>query len=387
MILQVGRGERYGTILIDLEKRQPIDLLPNREAGTLEKWLAEQPQVEVISRDRGGAYASGARVGAPQAEQVADRFHLLKNLLDGFEKFLSRRHDALKSAFGTAVQPSSPGNHCSDTSAKQLISDQKAAKQEAQEHRFQQIKQLRAAGVPILQLARRLKMSRNTVKKFLAAAVVPPLRCGYHQRYSPIHAHVPYLRERWIKDKERSSRTLWKEIKEQGYSGAEVTLRHYLQKWRGLSDAEIQARYNKKSAGGRAPSPRQVKWLLFCSEKSRQNHQPEEWQRAFLEQLRRQHPEIAVAEKLVFEFHQILSKHQPEALPPWLEKARASGIGELVWFANGVEQDRAAVEAACSSRWSQGQVEGQVNRLKFLKRQMYGRAKFDLLRARVLYQF
>ena len=80
-----------------------------------------------------------------------------------------------------------------------------------------------------------------------------------------------------------------------------------------------------------------------------------------------------------------MTDRQSEGFQRWLEKARASGIGELVWFANGVEQDRAPVEKAFESQWSQGQVEGQGNRLKFIKRQMYGRANFDLLRARVIY--
>ena len=106
----------------------------------------------------------------------------------------------------------------------------------------------------------------------------------------------------------------------------------------------------------------------------------------FLDQLCRDVPEIETTGKLVREFYELMTNGQSEGFKRWLEKARASGIGELVWFANGVEQDRASVEKAFESEWSQGQVEGQVNRLKFLKRQMYGRANFDLLRARVVHQ-
>ena len=175
---------------------------------------------------------------------------------------------------------------------------------------------------------------------------------------------------------------MWKEIKAQGYPGAEATLRHFLQKWRKAEVDEIQMQsIIKSSAPGRAPSIRKIKWLLFA----KQEKPREQWEEIFLQQLCRDLPEIQTSQELVGEFHQLMTNRKPEGFKRWLEKARASGIGELVWFANGVEQDSAPVEMAFESDWSQGQVEGQVNRLKFLKRQMYGRANFDLLRARVIY--
>ena len=126
---------------------------------------------------------------------------------------------------------------------------------------------------------------------------------------------------------------------------------------------------------------RQVKWLLFSPEKRKKK-----WEQQMASELCRQSAEINIAQRLVRDFHKMLSDRQPSRLQEWLDMARASGIGEFVWFVNGVDQDRKAVEAACSHEWSQGQVEGQVNRLKMLKRQMYGRAKFDLLKARVLHR-
>jgi transposase len=136
----------------------------------------------------------------------------------------------------------------------------------------------------------------------------------------------------------------------------------------------------RSSAPGRAPSIRQIKWLLFGSKVKPK----EQWEQIFLQRLCQEVPEIETSQKFIKEFHELMTDRQPEGFQRWLEKARASGIGELIWFANGVEQDRAPVEKAFESQWSQGQTEGQVNRLKFLKRQMYGRANFDLLRARVV---
>ena len=381
------RGERYGTILVDLEKRKPIDLLPDREAATLAEWLKKHPEIEIISRDRAGCYAVGAKTGAPQAIQVADRFHLLKNLLDGFERFLSRQHQVIAEVFQKACPPTKKRTKKQLTktkllpsAAKTLVIEQKAARTAAREKRFRTVKELHQGGVPILAIARRLKMSRNTVKKFLSveSALHRQPNCP---RFSPIHRFLPYLQKRWTQEGERSSRKLWKEIKAQGYPGAEATLRHFLQKWREAEESEIKTQaVIKSSAPGRAPSIRKIKWLLF----GKQEKPLEQWEQIFLQQLCRDLPEIEISQKLVKEFHQMMINRQSEGFKRWLAKARASGIGELVWFANGVEQDRAPVEKAFESEWSQGQTEGQVNRLKFLKRQMYGRANFDLLRARVI---
>ncbi len=224
------RGERYGTILVDLEKRKPIDLLPDREAATLAEWLKKHPEIEIISRDRAGCYAVGAKTGAPQAIQVADRFHLLKNLLDGFERFLSRQHQVIAEVFQKACPPTKKRTKEQLTktkllpsAAKTLVIEQKAARTAAREKRFRTVKELHQEGVPILAIARRLKMSRNTVKKFLSveSALHRQPNCP---RFSPIHRFLPYLQKRWTEDGERSSRKLWKEIKAQGYPGAEATL-------------------------------------------------------------------------------------------------------------------------------------------------------------------
>jgi transposase len=154
-----------------------------------------------------------------------------------------------------------------------------------------------------------------------------------------------------------------------------------MQQWRAATSAEVEAHVATKSSPGRSPAVRQVKWLLFSPEKRK-----EKWAQQFADELCRQSKKIDAAQKLVREFHKMLSDRQSSRLQAWLDMARASGVGEFVCFVNGVEQDRKAVEAAFEHEWSQGQVEGQVNRLKLLKRQMHGRAKFDLLRARVWHQ-
>jgi transposase len=195
-----------------------------------------------------------------------------------------------------------------------------------------------------LRIARQLKMSRNIVKKFLKYESPPP-RQPRRQRYSPIHRFVPFLRQRWMQG-ERNARRLWEEIKAQGYSGAEETLRHFLQNWRDNSGSKVPTSAALKTSEGRAPSAKSVKWLLFGSKRK-----TKEWENEFSDQLLQNNPEIAVAQTLTKEFHQMLMSRQDQsqALKTWLEKARSSRIGEFIWFANGIETDRAAVEAAHSS--------------------------------------
>jgi transposase len=142
------RGERYGTILVDLEERQPIDLLPDREAATLAEWLKKHPEIEVVSRDRASGYASGSKEGSPQVVQVADRFQLLKNLLDTLEKFLSRQIDSIQTAFAGVfrllISPPQPNPSSAEkplTPTQQLLIEQKLARRATHEQHFQRVKQ------------------------------------------------------------------------------------------------------------------------------------------------------------------------------------------------------------------------------------------------------
>ena len=386
------KGQTYGTILVDLEQRQAIDLLPDREADTLKTWLAAHPEIEIVSRDRASAYADGARRGAPQAKQVADRFHLLKNLREALENFLGRRYSLLKQAHETirarriaeANLPSinkefQPGSD--QTKVEEVLrlnGEDVAAEQTRRAERYAKVQELREKHYSISAIARTLEMHRRTVRLFLRSDELPVRQIGF--RRSSLTRFVPFLEKRWAEGC-RNATKLWCEIKEQGFPGSDSTVRHFLQSWREPIPEEAKRGFvNTTGISRQPPSARHTGWLLFRPDLCQKR-----WQTEYAEELCRSSQEVKTAKNLTAEFYELIKSGKIENLEEWLAQAAESGINEMVSFAKGIKQDLAAVEAAVETKWSNGQVEGQVNRLKTIKRTMYGRANFDLLRAKVLY--
>lgn len=263
------RGQRYGTILVDLERRRVIDLLPDREAATLAAWLRAHPGVEVVSRDRSPSYAAAINEGAPGAMQVADRFHLLMNVREALEKVMYRQNRLLRSQTLAASASTAP-----------------SAENDA-------------------------------------------------------------------------------------YAGCRLRLEPHLRRPK-------RVRRRRASPRLKLPSAREATWLLL-----RPGELKDE-EKSVVELLRRLSPEVARSQELALSFIELVKERDADGLRVWLISAQRSGVAEFVTFANGVTADLRAVRAALEYEWSNGQAEGQVHRLKLIKRQMYGRGKLDLLRARVL---
>jgi transposase len=388
------RGHSYGTILVDLEKRRPIELLADREAATVKAWFQTHPGVEIISRDRGGAYGEAARQGAPTARQVADRWHLLKNLGDAVERsFLS--HQEVLSAAAKAVTEAAPqatpipalaeekaelGTEATGQRPPTRAERQRQMRREGRQQRYKQVCALAEAGLSKRAIARQTRLSRITVRKYLMTTSFPEI--AKRQSWSAVNAFLPYLQQRWETGC-RNATQLWREIQEQGYRGTAVMVRLRVRQWRegdGRKDRH-RSKGMKPSKKGKPPSPRRAMWLLL-GDQSKQTTE-EQALRGKLSELSAETREVT---RLAVRFQEMVRERKAERLDEWLKEAKASEAVELGGFARGIEQDRAAVEAALSEAWSNGQTEGQINRLKFLKRQMYGRAKFDLLRARVLHK-
>jgi transposase len=394
------RGQRYGTILCDLELHRPVDLLPERSAAGFAAWLHEHPGVEFISRDRGADYAKGATLGAPQAKQIADRWHLLHNLIEVFEQALNRQHAMLAEVAKTAMQPAAESDLVVMTdppaaSSNSILAEtvesaprQPTRRQQRQEQsssrrqaRFDQVKELRAQGMPLRRIAVQLRLSRCTVRRYAHTAECPD-HAPRPQLASLLDPFMPYLRRRWDEGCHLAAQ-LYHEIKDQGFTGSRYMVRRRVAAWRDHRNAADIAGLSPatKPRSAWRPSARSVVWLLLKPDKVRSAEQ-----QMFLAELASRWPALAENVTLIEEFRQLLSGSHADDLPAWVELAGEPAIlPEIKRFAENLSQDWQAVIEAIRQPWSNGQVEGQVNRLKLIKRQMYGRANFDLLRAKVLH--
>ena len=396
------KGRRWGTILVDLERRQTIDLLPDRQADTFAAWLAAHPGVEVISRDRGGAYAEGGRQGAPDAVQVADRFHLLKNAGEALERLLQRHHADLRAA-ATAVDqdvaarvaaratptevpaspapasvPVSPPTSVVPARAESKARQVQRANRARRVARYEEVVQLARQGLGPTAIGRRVGLQRQTVARWLRTDGYPE-RAAARPRRSSLAAYEPYLRERWQAGCQ-NARQLWREVHARGFTGGHETVRRLVVRWRTEPGRPGLPRRQPPAPPPTRPwSPRQARWLLV-----RPADALRPAQQAYLRHLGERCPAVLVGQRLTTDFQRLVRERDHAALAPWLVAADASGLPEFVEFAKGIERDRAAVEAALTTEWSNGQTEARVLQLKAVRRQMRGRGSFALVRRRVV---
>jgi transposase len=371
------KGQRYGTILVDLETHAPIDLLPDRSADSLAAWLQSHPGAEVISRDRGGLYADGARRGAPQAIQVADRFHLLCNLTSAVERVLEQKRGALAKAIPPAIaEPSQP----QPDSAPAVKTRSEQVREDRRQHRFDRYNEVVALyhkGMSQQEISRTLHMERKTIRRFLRAGQFPE-RAKPHRKPPSVNQFQEYLNRRWAEGCHNATK-LWHEIQAQGYTGARSTMARFVFALRTKGTKYYRKTAVPRQPKAKPPSPRQAAMLLA---RRPETLQPDEQQ--ILARLNACCPEIPTLYTLTQGFSAVFRGKQDGALQTWLDDARRTGLPDIGRFCDGLLRDAAAVTAAVTLPWSNGQVEGQVHRLKLVKRQMYGRAKFNLLRRRVL---
>ncbi|MFI2765387.1 ISL3 family transposase [Streptomyces echinatus] len=361
------KGRHYGTVLVDVETRRPIDLLPDREASSLAAWLAQRPGVEVVCRDRAPFFAEGAALGEPQAIQVADRWHLWHNLSEAAERSVAQHRRCLRVLVPTAPEAEPEPAPAEGADGSPWPRGHRFADRTRTRHAA--VHALLEAGHSRRSIERQLGMTYRTVKQFADAATPEELFTGQWQhRSSVLDEYKPYLDDRWSEGCTNAWK-LWEEIVAFGYKGSYQRVRAYLH----------DKRTSPRPMTARPPSPRTVAgWILRRPETLTE---PEQLQ---LKTVRAHCPEIDALTRHVRSFATMLTERQGERLPDWLDAVRQDDLPSLHTLAAGVTRDLDAVISGLTLAWNSGVVEGHVNRIKMLKRQMYGRAGFKLLRKRVL---
>jgi transposase len=371
------RGKRFGTILVNLETHKIVGLLEDREAESARQWLAQHPEVDIVSRDRGLVYLDAATSGAPQATQVVDRWHLIANLGDAVEDFLIRAQIRLEDGKASSQKEQVEDKPLSSFSATPSSQRKSQARLLRKWKLYKRVQELHATGMSLRKIGEELGLARNTVRKYFRQEPEPPRPTPRPLRESQLDSYEDYLLQRWSQG-ERNAAQLHREIRERGYPGSASMVRAYVAHLRTTTADGTPARSRKETA--LAVSPRALRWLL-----SRKRKDLDQEEQSRLEQLLSLSPQVETLYVLLQAFLKMVSERKHRDLRSWMGQAIESGIPELGSFVNGIERDYDAVHAALRLPWSQGITEGKVNKLKTLKRVMYGRAGFPLLRQRLLY--
>jgi len=373
------RGYRFGTILVNLESHRVVDLLSDRQAETAAQWMRQQPDLAVVSRDRGGEYASAAREGAPQAIQCADRFHIVKNLTEAVQVLLARCQAEI-------LAEKKPDESCQDEQKKPLISIEewrppepahvekvRLARRAGRYARYQQVVELGRQGMATKEIARRLGMSDRTVRDWLKQGAFPETQ-KRRKKQSSFDPFAAYVLKRW-QNGEHNGLVLWREIKNQGYTGTERSVYRYLKT---LKQAEVRASVNPERI-----QKYSVKTAvrLFVRDPKKLNEIEREDLAAFCQAS----TPLKKAYDLLQDFLSMVHQREGQRLDTWLARIAECELPELQSFAAGVEKDKDAVQAGLTWPINNGMAEGHVTKLKLIKRTMYGRAGFALLRQRVLH--
>lgn len=392
----IRRGRRFGTIIVDLLRHRPIDLLADRSAPTLAGWLKAHPSAQIIGRDGSKEYARGIAYGAPEAVEVLDRWHLLKNLREALERMLDRNQKVLGGiALPSSTRPDKTNGSEPNRSQRALdytppprSPRERARSKVARDRRYARYKKVRtlhSRGMSLRAIANKLGISRYAVKRYANADTFLEHR-PHRRQPSMLDPYEPYLKKRW-KEGCRNGMQLWRELRERGYPGSRKRVAQWVQQRREEPAASTPNRYLSRpgkspgrSGASRGSSPRQQVWLLLRDPEDLSDDEQDA-----LGHMQEVCEEVVAAYPLAQRFIQMIRLRQVEALDPWLKAVETSNIADLQSFASELRRQRKAVQAALTLPYSNGQTEGQINKLKLIKRSMYGRANFDLLRQRILH--
>jgi transposase len=365
------KGSCYGTILVDIEHRRVAALLPERSVETSTVWFKKHPEVEIVPRDRGKIFRAAADAGAPQAKQVVDRFHLQKNFGEALEKFFGHHKRLLKKAARQLAGKALPSQAVVTRQTKQERGNRHAERV----RRHKKIWKLFRAGYRKEDIAQMVGVGSRSVYRALENEQ-PPARETRHWTHHVADPYLSYLTRRW-NDGCHKAVELHKEIVAQGYTGSLRTIEKIVAQLRphGAKPVTKQTIMWKI-----APSPRNAALMIVRPAQKRTAAQT-----AFIDQLCKSDPKAATAYNIAQAFGSVLRNLEGKpGLEQWKAAVRASGEAPLIDFMEGLADDAEAVVNGCTESWSNGMVEGFVNKVKWIKRSSYGQAGFPLLQRRVL---
>lgn len=420
------RGRKFGTILVDLSTHQVIDLLPERSSESAGAWMRGHPEIRYVSRDRGQDYATACREGAPQAVAVADRFHVMKNFVEAIEPEVSRSYKHLRQAQPPLPTPSLPApgewRQVPDAGAEQKrlvrLADKQAQfeqvktflsqglsalevaerlaipvrrvyhwkaretcpaggverpKRPDKQERYEQVQELRRLGLSQQEIAERLAIGKRTVQRWQKRPNDDEINQPRRKRRSIFDPYAAYVLSRWQQG-ERSVSLLWQEILEQGFRGSLQTMYRFVRALRTESvPLPTPGVFDRVSV-------QQALWLLV-----RPFEDLKDDERRDLRELCEVSSELTALHRLAQSFGRIVRGRCANQLQDWMKQVEESGFRDVKRFAAGLQRDKDEVLAGLTLIYSNGQVEGFVNKLKLIKRQGYGRESFPLLRQRVLH--
>jgi transposase len=349
------RNHRYASIVCNLERRRIVTLLPDREPATAQAWFTAHPTIAVVARDRGGGYGEAAAKALPHAVQVADRWHLMENASRAFLDAVRKSMRQIRSAIGaTTINPELL------TAAERIQYEGYLRREET----HAAILALAKNGMPIKQIVRLTGHSRRLVRQVIRGESNDVFRT----RQSSLDLHLPWLDDQWASGCRRGAE-LWRRLTARGFRGSLRVVSEWATRRRRAEKADAK---NLQ----RIPSARTIARLMTIGRDTLSKAET-----VTIAAIEAGVPTLVEARGIIAEFHIMIRRKAVAGLSPWIERARTSLVAS---FASGVAKDEAAVRAAITLPWSNGQTEGQITRLKLVKRQMYGRGKIDLLQARLI---
>lgn len=349
------RNHHYGSIVCDLERRRIVKLLPDREIATVAAWLSDHPEITVVSRDRGGGYGEATARALPNALQVADRWHLMENASAAFLDAVKKSMKPIRAAIGaTVINPD-------------LLTSAEALQYQGflrREETNAVVTGLVAEGVSVKEIVRRTGLSRGLVRQI----VRDERNDVFRTRLGSLDPHLPFLDTQWEAGC-RNGAELWRGLRSLGFRGSYRVVGEWAtrrRRWEQMTTAQLR----------KVPSARSIARLMT----QKRDHLTKA-ETVMVTAIEAGAPTLADARVLIDRFQAVVRGRAVLDLDPWITDASPSLLAS---FARGLRNDLAAVRAAVTEPWSNGQTEGQVDKLKLVKRQMFGRAKIDLLEARLL---